>query len=549
MAFEEDHRLISGNIVDPLRAEIYPGTLEIRGHKIANIMRENNRYDTFLIPGFIDAHIHIESSMLVPAEFARLAVMHGTVSTLSDPHEIANVMGIDGVEYMIENGGTVPFKFYFGAPSCIPASPFESSGASLNSNVIDTLLAKEEIKYLSEVMNFPGVLNDDPEMMAKIEIAKKYKKPIDGHAPGLGGRSLEKYIRAGISTDHETVDYDEGLEKLSLGMKLLIREGSAAKNLDTLYPLIIRYPDQCMFCSDDKHPDDLLRGHIKQMAERALMMGLDIMNVLKCTCVNAVKHYGLDVGLLQKGDPADFLVVDNLKEFNILKAYINGQIVAEGGNTLLLHAPVRTLNNFRAQEKDISDFEVQKRGERINVIVAIDGQIHTDHILAVPKSLNGKVVADIKRDILKIVVVNRYTNSLPAIGFVKNFGLQRGAMASSVAHDSHNIVAVGTTDDDICTAVNLLIARRGGLSVVSSGFQEVLPLPIAGIMSNEDGVSVAKQYVRLDILTKKILGTRLTAPFMTLSFMALSVIPKLKITDQGLFDVENVRLIDVFENS
>jgi len=549
MAFEEDHRLISGNIVDPLRAEIYPGTLEIRGHKIANIMRENNRYDTFLIPGFIDAHIHIESSMLVPAEFARLAVMHGTVSTLSDPHEIANVMGIDGVEYMIENGGTVPFKFYFGAPSCIPASPFESSGASLNSNVIDTLLAKEEIKYLSEVMNFPGVLNDDPEMMAKIEIAKKYKKPIDGHAPGLGGRSLEKYIRAGISTDHETVDYDEGLEKLSLGMKLLIREGSAAKNLDTLYPLIIRYPDQCMFCSDDKHPDDLLRGHIKQMAERALMMGLDIMNVLKCTCVNAVKHYGLDVGLLQKGDPADFLVVDNLKEFNILKAYINGQIVAEGGNTLLLHAPVRTLNNFRAQEKDISDFEVQKRGERINVIVAIDGQIHTDHILAVPKSLNGKVVADIKRDILKIVVVNRYTNSLPAIGFVNNFGLQRGAIASSVAHDSHNIVAVGTTDDDICTAVNLLIARRGGLSVVSSGFQEVLPLPIAGIMSNEDGVSVAKQYVRLDILTKKILGTRLTAPFMTLSFMALSVIPKLKITDQGLFDVENVRLIDVFENS
>src|SRR5208283_1336654 len=549
MAFEEDHRLISGNIVDPLRAEIYPGTLEIRGHKIANIMRENNRYDTFLIPGFIDAHIHIESSMLVPAEFARLAVMHGTVSTLSDPHEIANVMGIDGVEYMIENGGTVPFKFYFGAPSCIPASPFESSGASLNSNVIDTLLAKEEIKYLSEVMNFPGVLNDDPEMMAKIEIAKKYKKPIDGHAPGLGGRSLEKYIRAGISTDHETVDYDEGLEKLSLGMKLLIREGSAAKNLDTLYPLIIRYPDQCMFCSDDKHPDDLLRGHIKQMAERALMMGLDIMNVLKCTCVNAVKHYGLDVGLLQKGDPADFLVVDNLKEFNILKAYINGQIVAEGGNTLLLHAPVRTLNNFRAQEKDIADFEVQKRGERINVIVAIDGQILTDHILAVPKSLNGKVVADIKRDILKIVVVNRYTNSLPAIGFVKNFGLQRGAMASSVAHDSHNIVAVGTTDDDICTAVNLLIARRGGLSVVSSGFQEVLPLPIAGIMSNEDGVSVAKQYVRLDILTKKILGTRLTAPFMTLSFMALSVIPKLKITDQGLFDVENVRLIDVFENS
>ena len=549
MAFEEDHRLISGNIVDPLRAEIYPGTLEIRGHKIANIMRENNRYDTFLIPGFIDAHIHIESSMLVPAEFARLAVMHGTVSTLSDPHEIANVMGIDGVEYMIENGGTVPFKFYFGAPSCIPASPFESSGASLNSNVIDTLLAKEEIKYLSEVMNFPGVLNDDPEMMAKIEIAKKYKKPIDGHAPGLGGRSLEKYIRAGISTDHETVDYDEGLEKLSLGMKLLIREGSAAKNLDTLYPLIIRYPDQCMFCSDDKHPDDLLRGHIKQMAERALMMGLDIMNVLKCTCVNAVKHYGLDVGLLQKGDPADFLVVDNLKEFNILKAYINGQIVAERGNTLLLHAPVRTLNNFRAQEKDISDFEVQKRGERINVIVAIDGQIHTDHILAVPKSLNGKVVADIKRDILKIVVVNRYTNSLPAIGFVKNFGLQRGAIASSVAHDSHNIVAVGTTDDDICTAVNLLIARRGGLSVVSSGFREVLPLPIAGIMSNEDGVSVAKQYVRLDILTKKILGTRLTAPFMTLSFMALSVIPKLKITDQGLFDVENVRLIDVFENS
>ncbi|MGO9611681.1 MAG: adenine deaminase [Dissulfurispiraceae bacterium] len=548
MAFEEDHRLISGNIVDPLRAEIYPGTLEIRGRKIANIIRENKRYDTFIIPGFIDAHIHIESSMLVPSEFARLAVMHGTVATLSDPHEIANVMGIDGVEYMIENGGTVPFKFYFGAPSCVPASPFESSGASLNSKVIDTLLARDEIKYLSEVMNFPGVLKDDPEIMAKIDIAKKYEKPIDGHAPGLGGRSLEKYIGAGILTDHETVDYDEGLEKLSLGTKLLIREGSAAKNLETLYPLIIRYPDQCMFCSDDKHPDDLLRGHIKEMAKRALMMGLDIMNVLKCTCVNAVKHYGLDVGLLQKGDHADFLVVDNLKELNILKAYINGQIVAERGNTLLVHAPVRILNNFRAQEKDISDFEVQKRGERINVIEAINGQILTGHILAVPTTLNGKVVADIRRDILKIVIVNRYTNTVPAIGFVKNFGLQRGAIASSVAHDSHNIVAVGTTDDDICTAVNLLIARRGGLSVVSSHFQEVLPLPIAGIMSNQDGFSVAKQYVTLDTLAKKILGTRLTAPFMTLSFMALSVIPKLKITDQGLLDVENVKLIDVFEN-
>jgi adenine deaminase len=537
---------VSGNIVDVLNSTIFSGIIEIENDRITSITRDDKHYNTFIIPGFVDSHVHIESSMLVPSEFARLAVIYGTVATVSDPHEIANVLGIEGVRYMVENGKTVSFKFYFGAPSCVPATSFETAGASLSFAEVDNLLSHNEIKYLSEMMNFPGVLNDDQNVIKKIKVAKKYDKNIDGHAPGLRGKALEKYISAGITTDHETFQFDEGEEKLSLGMNLLIREGSAAKNFDTLSPLILKSPGQCMFCSDDKHPDDLVKENINELVKRALRMDIDIMTALRCACVNPVIHYGLDVGLLRIGDYADFIEVDNFNRLNVLRTYINGKIVAENGKTLLPHLlSVPHLNKFKAEEKEVADFAVKATGSGMNVIEAIDGQVVTGRIQVTPRFSGDNLVSDVERDILKLTVVNRYEDIKPAIGFVRNFGLKKGAIASSVAHDSHNIVAVGVTDNDICNAVNLIIKHRGGLAVVYDGFKEVLPLPIAGLMTDEDGFSVADQYSKLDKLAK-YLGSHLRAPFMTLSFMALLVIPKLKLSDRGLFDGEQFKFTDLF---
>jgi len=537
---------VSGNIVDVVNSTVYPGTLEIRNGKIANIVKDQEQYQTFILPGLVDSHVHIESSMLLPSEFARLAVIHGTVATVSDPHEIGNVLGIDGVNYMIENGKAVPFKFYFGAPSCVPATPFETSGAHIGPEQLEELLKKNDIKYLSEMMNFPGVLNDDPEVMAKVGLAKKYGKPIDGHAPGLRGEALGKYIAAGISTDHETLEKEEALEKLKLGMKIQIRGGSAAKNFDTLIGLVQDYPDQCMFCSDDKHPDDLVLGHINELVGRALKLGIDKMKVLKCACVNPVRHYGLEVGLLQQGDFADFIEIDSFEAFNILRTCINGEPAAERGKTLLPKVAASMVNNFKARKKQVSDFCVKKAGDRIAVIEAIDGQLITNRLVVVPKISEANVVSDIGRDLLKIVVVNRYQDAPSAIGFVKGFGLQKGAIASSVAHDCHNIIAAGVTDEAICQAVNLIIEHQGGVAVVHNDEKSILPLPVAGIMTNQDGFEVARQYAELDRLAKQ-LGSKLHAPFMTLSFMALLVIPKIKLSDKGLFDGEKFEFISLFE--
>jgi len=537
---------ISANIVDVLNSTIYSGTIDIQNGKIVDIIRNNNNYDTFILPGFVDSHVHIESSMLVPSEFARLATIHGTVATISDPHEIANVLGMDGVRFMIENGKSVPFKFYFGASPCVPATVFETSGAVLGQSEIETLLENSEIKYLSEMMNFPGVIGGDPDVMTKIRLAKRYGKPVDGHAPGLRGEALKKYISAGISTDHETFQYDEGEEKLSLGMKLLIREGSAAKNFDTLSHLIAKYPEQCMLCSDDKHPDDLVTGHINELVKRAVIMGIDKMIILRCACVNPVLYYGLDVGMLRIGDQADFIEVDSLNSFNVLKTYINGRIVAENGKPLLPHIAVRPVNNFVTGVHGAGEFAIKARGNKIHIIEAINHQVITGSAQVILKQKNGYVVPDIERDILKITIVNRYKNLPPAVGFVKNFGLGKGAIASSVAHDSHNIVAVGVTDEDICNAINLVIESKGGLAISYDNVREALPLHIAGLMTDDDGFSVARQYSRIDSMAKQ-LGSHLDAPFMTLSFMALLVIPKLKLSDKGLFDGEQFEFTDLFE--
>jgi adenine deaminase len=541
-----ESKRVSGNIVDVLNSRIYPGTIEIRDGRIVAISKDTANYHTFIMPGFVDAHVHVESSMLTPAEFARMASVHGTVATVSDPHEIANVLGLEGIRYMVTSGKAVPFKFFFGAPSCVPASPFDSSGASLGVPEVEKLLRDKEIRFLSEMMNFPGVLSEDPEVMAKIGVAKRMGKPVDGHAPGLRGTALEKYVAAGISTDHETTDHDEGLEKLSLGMKLLLREGSAAKNFETLAPLIGQHFKSCMLCSDDKHPDDLLWGHIDSVVKKALRMGFDIMAILQCACVNPVLHYGLDVGLLRVGDPADFIEVDDLEKLSVLSTYIAGEQVARNGVSLLPHLQAPVVNVFRAEKKQPQDFLViSTDGRTMYVIEAIDDQVLTGKSTALPKKTGRYVVSDTERDILKLALLNRYTDSPPAVGFVKNFGLQKGAIASSVAHDSHNIIAVGATDEELSRAVNLVVEHRGGISLVSPDTEEFLPLPIGGIMTGDEGVRVAEQYQKLDRLAKG-LGSTLRAPFMTLSFMALLVIPKLKLGDRGLFDGEEFRFINQF---
>jgi adenine deaminase len=539
---------VHGKLVAIKERTIYPAEIIVENGRISSIKHLDGSADAnlpYILPGFVDAHIHIESSMLIPAEFARLAVVHGTVATVSDPHEIANVCGIAGVEFMIENGKTVPFKFNFGAPSCVPATSFETAGASLNSKEVADLLKRDEILYLSEMMNFPGVLNGDAEVLAKIRAAHDLNKPVDGHAPGLRGAEARKYIDAGISTDHECFTQEEALDKLQHGMKILIREGSAAKNFEALIDLLHDYPNAIMFCSDDKHPDSLVLGHINQLCARAVAKGIDVFNVLQAACINPVQHYKLPVGLLQEGDPADFILVNDLQSFDVLQTFINGVLVAENGSTGILHFRKEAdwINHFFGTEKKPEDFEIADTGQKeIAVIEALDGQLITNKLYCKPKVEEGKLVSDPDNDILKIVVVNRYHEAPIAKAFIKHFGFKKGAIASTVAHDSHNIVAVGVDDASICKAVNALIRCRGGVSYTDGTEEIVLPLPVAGLMSGEDGYVVAEKYAAIDKAAKE-LGSALGAPFMTLSFMALLVIPHLKLSDKGLFDGDAFRFI------
>ncbi len=528
-------KTIQGQIVDIQNRTIFSGSILVENSKIKAVKKEEHDVKHYILPGFVDAHIHIESSMLVPSEFAKIAVKHGTVATVSDPHEIANVLGVKGVEFMIENGKQTPFKFNFGAPSCVPATTFESAGAVINSEDIKTLMANPEIKYLAEMMNYPGVLFDDSEVLKKIEWAKHFNKPIDGHTPGLRGDDLTKYINAGITTDHECFTYEEGLEKLQKGMKVLIREGSAAKNFEALIDLLPEHYQNIMFCSDDKHPDDLLLHHINKLCARAVAKGNDVFNVLQAACINPVKHYNLDVGLLNEGDTADFIVVEDLKAFRTLQTYINGELVFDNGTSLMPHINFENLNNFNTEKKQVSDFKVESQAKNIRVIEALDGELVTNQILAEATIEYGNLISNTQTDILKMTVVNRYKNDKPAIAFIKNFGLKEGAIASSVGHDSHNIIAIGVDDEAICKAVNLIIENKGGICAVSNTKQDVVPLPVAGIMSDQNAETIGKAYAKLDQMAKDF-GATLHAPYMTLSFMALLVIPALKLSDKGLFD-------------
>ena len=526
---------VKGNIVDILNKRIFKGEVCLENGQISAIREVNHEVENYILPGFVDAHIHIESSMVVPSEFAKIAVLHGTVATVSDPHEIANVLGVQGVDFMIENGKKVPLKFNFGAPSCVPATSFESAGALINADDIKLMMENPDINYLAEMMNYPGVLFDDEEVLQKIEHAKNNNKPIDGHAPGLRGDDVTKYIAAGISTDHECFTFDEALEKLQKGMKVLIREGSAAKNFEALIALLPEHFENMMFCSDDKHPDDLLLGHINQLCERAVAKGIDVFKVLQAACVNPVKHYNLEVGLLQVGDPADFILVDNLKEFNVLETYINGELVAKNGKSFVKSVPFEVLNNFNTDIKKVADFRLASSSKKIRVIEALDGELVTNNIEADSLIVDGNLVSNTATDVLKMTVVNRYKNETPSIAFIKNFGIKEGAIASSVGHDSHNIIAIGVSDEAICKAVNLIIENKGGVCAVTKTTEKVVALPVAGIMSDQPAEIIGNAYAALDAMAKEM-GSTLRAPYMSLSFMALLVIPSLKLSDKGLFD-------------
>jgi len=541
---------ITGNLIDVHQKKIYPAEIIVENGKIKSIKETHNSElitQNYILPGFIDAHIHIESSMLVPSEFARLAVVHGTVATVSDPHEIANVCGMKGVEFMIANGKTVPFKFHFGAPSCVPATNFETAGAVLDSNDVKKLLQSDDIYYLSEMMNFPGVLNEEEEVMKKISAAHHLLKPVDGHAPGLTGDDAKKDIAAGITTDHECFTREEALDKLQNGMKVIIREGSAAKNFEALIDLLHEYPNQMMFCSDDKHPDSLVKGHINQLCARAVAKGIDLFKILQAACINPVHHYNMKVGLLNEGDAADVIVVKDLKTFEVLQTYIDGRLVAENGESKIESVKTGTINRFDCDPIERDDLYVPRPAkQQIQVIEALDGQLITNKysqdVERLTEEDESELAGNINIDILKIVVVNRYIHSKVVVSFIKNFGLKSGALASSVAHDSHNIVAVGVNDESIRDAVNMIIEHRGGVSFVSDDTEMIVPLPVAGLMSDEDGYKIAEQYSLIDKAVKYA-GSQLSAPFMTLSFMALLVIPHLKLSDLGLFDGDRFELL------
>lgn len=537
---------ISGQLVDVRKRETFPATLKIVAGIIESIERIPSAPVHFILPGFVDAHVHIESSMVVPSEFARVAVSHGTVATVSDPHEIANVLGLAGVDYMIENALQVPFKFFFGAPSCVPATSMESAGAELTIAEVSELLQRKDIHYLSEMMNYPGVIEDDPVVLAKIAAARKYEKPIDGHAPGVRGAALEKYIAAGITTDHESVSLPEAREKISLGMKILIREGSAARNFDTLVPLFLESPEALMFCSDDKHPDELLKSHINELVLRAVASGADRFDALHAACIRPVEHYKLPVGTLQPGDSADFIVVDSLESLTVRQTYIDGICVYRDGASTIEKVPVPIVNNFHALPIAEEHLVVKAQGSAVRVIDVRDGELVTGaSVEPLWQEPGSNLVSNVSRDVLKLIVCNRYAPTPPAVAFVRHMGLQQGAIASSVAHDSHNIVAVGVDDEAIVAAVNALIEHGGGISVSDGTGVTLLPLPVAGLMSTATVAEVAADYERLDRLAKQS-GSGLRAPFMTLSFLALLVIPELKLSDQGLFDGKDFQLCSLF---
>lgn len=538
---------IQGQIVDVLNRKIFKGEITVEEGIITNIVEKDNQSEHFILPGLVDSHMHIESSMLIPSEFSKLAIQNGTVGVVTDPHEIANVLGVDGVKFMIENSKQSPLKTYYCAPSCVPATGFETSGAILDSQDIENLFEEYKLKALGEMMNYPGVIYDDKEVHKKIEIAKKHNAKIDGHIPGITGDDLEKYIKSGISTDHECFSIEEAINKIELGMKVLIREGSAARNFDALYPLISKFNNMVMLCTDDSHPDDLIKyGHINKILKMGLKQNIDLFDLLFTASVNPIQHYNLDIGLLQKNHSADFIIVDNLEDFNILETYIDGKPVFSNGRILFETKKEKPINNFNAGKITEDQIQVEDKNTEVKIIEVIDKELITHSFTTKLPSNNGQVQTDLKKDILKIVVYNRYIkNSKPQVGFINGFGLNKGAIATTIAHDSHNIIALGTSDEEIVKAINEIVDHKGGLTYVVEKDFYTLPLEFAGLMTQANPKDVSEMYEKLNTVIKSN-GSKLTSPFMTLSFMALLVIPNLKIGDKGLFDVSKFEFTDLY---
>ena len=565
-------------ILDVLTDSVYPARITVEDGIFKEIVpihvTEETKIDVdgLVLPGFIDSHIHIESTMLTPAQFAKIAVRHGTTSVVCDPHEIANVCGIDGIEFMIENASTVPFNFYFEAPSCVPATAFETSGAILDSSDIEYLLQKDEIIALAEMMNFPGVINGEEEVLRKLELARMYEKPIDGHAPLVSGKDLDKYIEQGISTDHECSSFHEAIEKKQKGMKIMVRDGSSAKDMEALFDFSkriehlknqdsfgiiptevlerrINSPIFDFIVSDDKHPNDLIYGHLNKSVKKAADLGVDIIKAIEMVTINPAAHFGLDAGSIVTGAKADFIIIDNLTDFNIKKTYIAGECVFDGENVLFDVEDVEVENSIDADKKCAEDFEVYFDGDEceVNVIECYDGDLLTGKTTATLKTKDGIVHSDIYQDVLKIAVVERYGKNTIANAFIKGFELKKGAIASSVAHDSHNIIVVGYSSEMMARAVNKIIDNRGGFAIVSEDFEDSLSLPIAGLMCNEDAYEIAEKLDELHKMTRA-LGCELDSPFMTMAFMALLVIPSIKISDMGLFDGDSFEFIDVIND-
>ena len=565
-------------ILDVVTDSIYPARIAIEDGIFKQVtpvtINEETSVDVpgIMLPGFIDSHIHIESCMITPAQFAKIAVRHGTTSVVCDPHEIANVLGIDGIEAMIENAKKVPFNFYFAAPSCVPATPFETSGATLDSSAIEYLLKKDEVVALAEMMNFPGVISGDEEVLRKLELARKYEKPIDGHAPLLSGKDLDKYLEQGISTDHECTNVVEAIEKKIKGMRIMVRDGSSAKNMEGLFnmdegkkmvenserfSLIYRdvfekklfSPVFDFIVSDDKHPDELVKGHLNLSIKKAISLGIDPFKAISMVTINPAYHYALDAGIIVEGARADFIVVDSLHDLNVLKTYVGGECVFDGKNVLFDAPEMKSHNSINASKKTAADFDMHYDGDEceVNVIECFDGNLLTRKATASLSVEDGIVQSDTSQDVLKIAVVERYGGNTVANAFIKGFGLKKGAMASSVAHDSHNIIVVGCDSEAMARAVNRVIDDGGGISVVCDDFTDSLPLPIAGLMSNEDAFDVAGKWGELYEKTVDW-GCTLKFPFMTMAFMALLVLPSIKISDKGLFDGDSFEFMNVIIN-
>ena len=534
-----------GKIIDLFNEEIFNGEIKVENGKISSITKTDFKENSYILPGFVDSHIHIESSMLTPQHFGRIALSHGTVAVVADPHEIANIVGVNGVIYMIENAKGSDLNFFFGAPSCVPATLFESSGAVLNASDIETLIKEQKLLFLSELMNYPGVINNDPEIFRKIEIARKYNIRIDGHAPGLIGDNLQKYIDAGIQTDHECSTLEEAIEKIERGMIIQIREGSAARNFEALWKLLDMFPDRTFLCSDDLHPDDLLEGHINLLLSKAVEKGVNLFNLLRSVTVNPVNHYKLNLGLLRVGDKADFIRVDDLKSFKVSQTFINGRKVFDRADGLNDIPKQKIINNFNTDVITADSLIVQPYSNRIKVITVTDGELLTKYFIG---SLKGDkdLSSDISQDILKLVVLNRYEKENPAIAFVHNFNLKRGAIASSIAHDSHNIIAIGVSNEDIAGCINWIISHKGGIAAHTGKEIIGIPLPIAGIISDQSAEIVASKYKDLNQIARS-LGCKLNAPFMTLSFLSLLVIPELKLSNKGLFDGNTFSFTSLYE--